>query len=229
MEDADDSDEEHDGRLRDEPDTSKFTASEAQDLVGSQETDWDDNDLGRMVERARLDHEFFQQYAVPDSAADQHSGKNNFGMAPSANYAAFRYVVEPGTQEYVMLARSFGTSGAVNKVDDQPWTGKSKHSERAAVEYLQHMQTTLPDGQRIRLMEVYTERAPCAQKGCAALMYRVFGKVPTTHTLPHPDDGTGSQKMREHLKDLKARRGEILDDDTREHPAGMGPADSDDE
>ncbi|REK92010.1 hypothetical protein DY245_01565 [Streptomyces inhibens] len=219
-----DKDDEYDGLIRDEPDDAKFTAAEAQKLVDSQPQDWDDSDLGRMVERARLDHGYFQQYAVPGSAADQHTGKNNFGMSPSANYAAFRYVVEPDSKEYVMLARSFGTSGNVTKSDDQPWTGKSKHSERAAVEYLQHMQSTLPDGQRIRLVEVYTERAPCAQKGCAALMYRVFGKVPTTHTLPHPDDGSGSAEMRKHINDLKKRRGEILGDDSRHHAAGRGPA-----
>ncbi|MCL6298106.1 toxin glutamine deamidase domain-containing protein [Streptomyces kronopolitis] len=223
-----DSDDEYDGRLRDEPDTTPFSASRGQELVDSQQQDWDDSDLGRMVERARLDHEYFHTYAVPGSAADQHSGQNNFGLAPSANYAAFRYVVEPGSTEYVMLARSFGTSGNVTKVDDQPWTGKSKHSERAAIEYLQHMQSTLPDGQRIRVTEVYTERAPCAQKGCASLMYRVLGKVPTTHTLPHPDDGTGAREMRNHLNDLKQRRQEILDDDDREHAAGRAPANAPD-
>ncbi|MEV6567707.1 nucleic acid/nucleotide deaminase domain-containing protein, partial [Streptomyces kronopolitis] len=226
--DSDSDSDEYDGRLRDEPDTTPFSATRGQELVDSQQQDWDDSDLGLMVERARLDHDYFHQYAVPGSAADQHSGQNNFGLAPSANYAAFRYVVEPGSTEYVMLARSFGTSGNVTKVDDQPWTGKSKHSERAAIEYLQHMQSTLPDGQRIRVTEVYTERAPCAQKGCASLMYRVLGKVPTTHTLPHPDDGTGAREMRTHLNDLKRRRQEILDDDDRHHAAGRAPANAPD-
>ncbi|MFD7294909.1 toxin glutamine deamidase domain-containing protein [Streptomyces sp. NPDC059897] len=192
-----------DGFLHDPPDKvpARF-GPEAQQRIGSTEQGWSDSDLSRMVEHARADDDFFKEYAVPDSAAARHEGGDRFRGEKTANYAAFKFKLDPSSdnKEYVVLARSYGTSGPMKALPGQPHTSKAKHSERTAIQYLAHLNQQLEPGQSIRVTEVYTERAPCPN--CAAYMYRTIGKVQTMHSVDYPVSATDEAIFNDHIDDV---------------------------
>ncbi|MFD9124596.1 toxin glutamine deamidase domain-containing protein, partial [Kitasatospora sp. NPDC059571] len=218
---AGDHDPTEDGYIKDPPAPENNRAGhEWQALADSQQEPFGSSELGQMVEAARADDAFFQHYAVPNSVLTRHPNVANLHESVQANYAAFRFVVEPGGTEQVLISRNWPARvNSVPPVAGQPWTNAG-HSEKVATEYLKHVQQNLTPPQRVKLLEVYSERAPCKQSGCARILYTTFGKVRVAHSVPHPDDGTSADKMKAQVQKIVKNRAQIMAEDRRYYPSG---------
>ncbi|MFD0527978.1 toxin glutamine deamidase domain-containing protein [Kitasatospora arboriphila] len=210
-----------DGYLKDPPAPERNRAGhEWQTLAASEQEDFGTSDLSRMVEAARADDAFFQHYAVPDSILTRHPNVGDLHESVQANYAAFKFVIEPDGAEQVLISRNWPARvKTVAPIADQPWT-HAGHSEKVATEYLRGVQSNLTPPQRVKLIEVYSERAPCRQSGCARILYTTFGKVRVTHSVPHPDDGTSGAKMEAQVDKIVANRAQIIAENRRYYPSG---------
>ncbi|UGY93946.1 toxin glutamine deamidase domain-containing protein [Streptomyces gobiensis] len=214
-----------DGYLTDNPPWPN--GEEAQQLIDSEKIGWGQSHLARMVERARIDKQYFDEYSIEDSAAARHKkrGAKSWRMQPAANYAAFKFVIEPSDsdgQPQVVITRSVSRLAKIDNLDGKDWTGNDTHSEESAMGYLREVQNSLEPPKRVRVIEAYTERGPCADR-CSPLMYGVMGKVKTQHTLDHPGDGDLTRRMQEHLNDISTpeRQREIKNDaSTRRYAPG---------